>query len=88
MENQSGTRDGVDSNLNQSLRNIDDVELPCDTGRLLVTIVEASRLLSLSRSTVYELLYAGSLPSVKIGGARRIRRMDLEEFVRELGAAS
>ena len=55
---------------------------------LLVTIVEASRLLSLSRSKVYELLYAGSLTSVRIGGARRVRRSDLEEFVRELRQAS
>ena len=38
---------------------------------LLVTVEEAARRLSLSRSSVYELLSAGNLLSVKIGASRR-----------------
>jgi excisionase family DNA binding protein len=53
------------------------------TNSLLVSVVDAARILSLSRSTVYELMYSGKLPSVKIGGSRRIRVMDLEAFVDE-----
>jgi excisionase family DNA binding protein len=56
-----------------------------DSGpQLLVTAKDAGRILGVSRSTVYELLYAERLPSVKIGNCRRIRRSDLEAFVRDL----
>jgi excisionase family DNA binding protein len=51
---------------------------------LLLTVTEAADALRLSRSTVYELIYAGTLLSVKIGSCRRIRRSDLERFVSEL----
>ena len=59
-----------------------------EADQLLFTVGEVSQILSLSRSTIYELLYAKSLPSVKIGGARRVRRDDLESFVRDLTGAS
>jgi excisionase family DNA binding protein len=39
---------------------------------LMVRPVEAAAMLSISRSSVYELIAAGTLPSVKIGG-RMIR---------------
>ena len=39
---------------------------------LLVRVEEAARLLSLARSTVYEMLDAGAIPSVRWGTARRI----------------
>jgi excisionase family DNA binding protein len=39
---------------------------------LLVRVEEAARLLSLSRSTIYEMLDRGELPSVRCGAARRI----------------
>jgi excisionase family DNA binding protein len=39
---------------------------------LLVRVDEAARLLSLSRSTIYEMMDAGELPSVRRGAARRI----------------
>ena len=47
----------------------------------LITVAEVAYSLSLSRTKVYELLYAGELPSVKIGASRRVRRTDLEKFV-------
>ena len=56
-------------------------------GQLLFTVVEVAKILSLSRTKVYELLYAGELPSVKIGASRRVRRADLEKFVSDLELA-
>lgn len=51
---------------------------------LLLTVKEAAWILQISRTTVYELIYAGVLLSVKIGTCRRIRRSDLESYVRNL----
>ena len=50
----------------------------------LLTVAEVAYSLSLSRTKVYELLYAGELPSVKIGASRRVRKTDLETFVTNL----
>ncbi len=55
--------------------------------QLLLTVVEVAIILSLSRTKVYELLYVGELPSVKIGASRRVRRVDLEKFVVDLELA-
>jgi len=51
---------------------------------LLLTVKEAAWILQISRTTVYELIYAGVLLSVKIGTCRRIRRNDLEAYVQGL----
>jgi excisionase family DNA binding protein len=48
---------------------------------LLVRVEEAARLLSLSRSAVYELLDRGELPSVRYGAARRIPLAGLREWI-------
>lgn len=48
---------------------------------LLVRVEEAARLLSLSRSTIYEMLDAGELPSIRRGTARRIPTAALREWV-------
>ena len=48
---------------------------------LLLRIPEAARLLSLGRSTVYELIASGELPSVTIGAARRIPLAALEQWI-------
>ena len=53
--------------------------------KLLLTITEASQLLAISRSKLYELLNSGNLPSVHIGRSRRIRMKDIEEFVNDVG---
>jgi excisionase family DNA binding protein len=45
-------------------------------------------MLGIGRSTVYELIYAGRIRSVKIGSSRRIRRGDLDDFVRDLTEVS
>ena len=51
--------------------------------RLLLKAEEAAKLLRLGRSTVFELLAAGELPSVKIGRSVRIPYAGLLDWVRE-----
>jgi len=51
---------------------------------ILITVREAGRRLGLGRSMTYRLIQTGGLPSLKIGGARRILVADLEEFVQSL----
>jgi excisionase family DNA binding protein len=50
---------------------------------LLVRVEEAARMLSLSRSTIYEMMDAGELPSVRRGSARRIPVAALREWVNQ-----
>jgi excisionase family DNA binding protein len=52
--------------------------------KLLLTPVEAGEVLGISRSHVYELLRAGALRSVKIGGSRRVLAESLREYVASL----
>lgn len=60
----------------------------CVTELTLFTVVEVASILNIGRSKVYELLYAGELKSVKIGGSRRVRYSDLGDYVRYLDDAS
>jgi excisionase family DNA binding protein len=56
---------------------------------LLVRVEEAARILSLSRSTIYEMMDAGELPSVRRGTARRIPVAALREWVtRQIATAT
>jgi excisionase family DNA binding protein len=48
---------------------------------ILLTVPEAARRLSLGRTIVYELIASGELPSLKIGRARRIPAIALEQWV-------
>lgn len=50
---------------------------------LLVRVEEAARILSLSRSTIYEMMDAGELPSVRRGTARRIPVAALHAWVQQ-----
>ena len=52
--------------------------------RLLLRPEEAAEVLGIGRSKVYELMGAGVLGSVRIGGCRRIPAGVLREFVRQL----
>ena len=49
--------------------------------KLLLTLPEASHVLAVSRSKLYDLLNSGHLPSVHIGRSRRIRVRDIETFI-------
>jgi excisionase family DNA binding protein len=53
-------------------------------GELLVSLDEAARRLGLCRRSVQGLIYAGQLPSVRIGRSRRVSVVDLEGFVERL----
>ena len=55
--------------------------------KLLLTINEASQVLAISRSKLYDLLNSCHLSLVHIGRSRRIRMTDLEEFVKVGGHA-
>ncbi|WP_239394563.1 helix-turn-helix domain-containing protein [Frankia sp. CiP3] len=52
--------------------------------RLLLTPAEAAEQLGVGRTTVYELLNAGQLESVRIGRSRRIPRAALVAYVDRL----
>ncbi len=52
-----------------------------DVKPLLLTVEEAALKLRCGRSTIYNLMDAGALPSLKIGNLRRIRPEALENFV-------
>lgn len=48
---------------------------------LLVTVVEAARLLGIGRSKLYELIGNGIIPTVLVGRARRVPVASLTDFV-------
>jgi excisionase family DNA binding protein len=54
---------------------------------LLYTPAEAARALGISRSSLYVLLADGTIPSVRIGASRRIRRRELVAYADGLEAA-
>jgi excisionase family DNA binding protein len=51
---------------------------------LLYRVADVADALSISRAKVYELIAAGSLPSVRLDGCRRIRHHDLLQFIARL----
>ena len=54
---------------------------------LLLRPDDAARVLSLSRARLYELMAAGVIKSIKIGGSRRIPAEALKRFVDDQVAA-
>jgi excisionase family DNA binding protein len=50
--------------------------------KMLLTVREAADVLSVSRSRVYELIYAEQLDSVKIGRSRRVSLASVRRFVK------
>lgn len=57
------------------------------TPRLLLTIPQAARCLSVGRTTVYTMLRSGELTSVAVGRLRRIPIDSLEGFLSSLQVA-
>ncbi len=55
--------------------------------RLLLTVDEAARMLSLSRPFLYRLMQRGEIASIKLGGSRRIELAELQAFVARQVAA-
>ena len=56
--------------------------------KLLLTPDEAARAIGLGRSKLYELLRAGAIESVRIGGSRRVPVAAMHEYVAQLRAES
>ena len=52
--------------------------------KLLLTVPEAARALSISRSKLYELLASGAIRSVRIDGSRRIPLDALTAYINSL----
>lgn len=57
-----------------------------DPAPLLLNLIEAGHLLSVSKWTMYELMHSGVLPSVKIKSRRFIAKDDLDKYVLQLRA--
>ena len=55
---------------------------------MLYTLTDVAAALSVGRSKVYELVRSGALPSVRIGGSRRVRGEDLAAYVDSLERVS
>lgn len=47
----------------------------------LLKVPEVALRLSISRAKVYELLAEGELRSVRLAGSRRVRSVDLDDFI-------
>jgi excisionase family DNA binding protein len=52
------------------------------TGKLLLRVEDVMSQLSLSRPTVYHMIAAGELPSIRIGRAIRVPVASLEDWLR------
>ena len=48
--------------------------------RILVTIPEGAARLSIGRSTLYELIRTGAIPTVRFGSSVRVRVADLQAW--------
>ncbi len=51
------------------------------TDRLALSVVEAAEAINVSRARLYQLLSDGTVPSIKLGRRRLIRREALVEFL-------
>ncbi|MCL6447304.1 MAG: helix-turn-helix domain-containing protein [Armatimonadetes bacterium] len=48
---------------------------------LVMTVQEAAKVLRLKRSTAYELVRQGAIPSFKVGRHIRVSRVELEKLI-------
>lgn len=55
---------------------------------IMLTVPETARALRCGVTKVRELIKSGAIPSVRIGGLRRVRFTDLEDYVRNLPLAT
>jgi len=53
---------------------------PAPAGRLLLRVAEAAELLSISRSSLYQLMASGEVRTVRLGRTVRIPRGELERL--------
>lgn len=57
-----------------------DIEI-IQTPRVMLSVAEAAKCLSVGRSTMYELIHSGDIETVHIGRLRRVPADCLREFV-------
>ena len=56
--------------------------------KMLYTLADVAAALGVGRTKVYELVRSGALPSVRIGGSRRVGGEDLATYVDSLQRVS
>ena len=54
------------------------------TGLRLLRLTEVGERLAVGRSTLYEMIGRGELPTVKIGRAVRVSEVELDNFIAEM----
>ena len=57
-------------------------DLACDPEVRLVDALQAGRMLSLSRTSIYSLVAAGELHPIRLGRASRFRVTEIDDLVR------
>ena len=55
--------------------------------KILLTVAEAAVVLGVSRALLYDKVKSGEVRSIKLGGARRIPREELDDYVARLAGA-
>lgn len=81
----ANTRTNTRPERQASIERIGDERIARDgITKLLLTIDEAARVLSVGRDKVYWLLHRGELRSVLVGASRRIPLRELEAYVERL----
>jgi excisionase family DNA binding protein len=61
------------------------LEVPVVDAPDLLTLPQVAARLQVSRWTVYQLIWAGELPSIHLGRCHRVRVRDCEAYVARLG---
>jgi excisionase family DNA binding protein len=55
--------------------------LQAEQTKRLLSAEDLARELGLGRTTAYSLLWSGTIPSMKVGRLRKVRREDLEGYI-------
>jgi excisionase family DNA binding protein len=55
--------------------------LQAEQTKRLLSVEELAQELGVGRTTAYALLWSGTIPSMKLGRLRRVRREDLDRFI-------
>jgi excisionase family DNA binding protein len=55
--------------------------LQAEQTKRLLSAEDLARELGLGRTTAYSLLWSGTIPSMKVGRLRKVRREDLEAYI-------
>ncbi len=59
------------------------LHLQAEETKRLLSADELARELGVGRTTAYSLLWSGTIPSMKVGRLRKVRREDLEAYLAE-----